>query len=195
MMEERKVTDGAPEWHAGIGVPPRMFGEARMEIARFCAVECELQQSGERSVFHMLEAYEYAQEHRNGLPDQEDIRVLGYLVEPKYNSTEHYRTCGVRVGSDVKAPYEEIPTLMTQLLSDIKEATCADQRAVTLGLAAVNYGGPSAWFKRYEDIHPWEDGNGRSGTILFNWWRRTLHAPEWPPNFWRDPRRKKDWGA
>jgi hypothetical protein len=33
------------------------------------------------------------------------------------------------------------------------------------------------WYVMYENIHPWQDGNGRSGKVLYNWIHGTLLDP------------------
>ena len=157
------------------------FGVDRMEIIRFCARECELQVSGELSVWHMLEAYEYAMgvvTHHGSLPTQDCILTLGSLVEPRENHNG-FRNCGIWVGFEQKADWHDIPGLLYDLLEVVR----------------TNTGTPGDWFKLYEDCHPFRDGNGRSGAILFNWWSGTLHKPSWPPDFWNDSRRKPGWGA
>lgn len=146
------------------------FTPGQMHIINFCAKECELQQSGEVSVGNMLAAWNYAQQIYPEPPNEADILLLGRLVEPVKNN-RGYRTVGVHVGGNVKSHHEDIPRLMERLL------------------AAQDDLSPEKWFKEYEDVHPFRDGNGRTGSILLNWLKGTLHKPVWPPNFWDDPRR------
>lgn len=42
---------------------------------------------------------------------------------------------------------------------------------------------PAMAYKEFEEIHPFSDGNGRVGKILFNWLLGMLHEPAMPPNF------------
>jgi hypothetical protein len=153
------------------------------DIVRFCAIECRLQMSGELSVHWMVDAWIYAlASSEDGLPSLDDVINIGQLVEPNVNvptDRSEFRTVDVRVGWDVKAPWEEVPRLMVALMESY------DPDLVT----------PAEFFKAYEDIHPWRDGNGRSGVILFNWLNGTLDNPVWAPNFWNDPRRTVGFGA
>jgi hypothetical protein len=152
-----------------------MSDNVGLDVVRFCAVECELQQSGERSVGWMVEAWLYAQQ-ADCPPTVEDALNLGRLVEPAKNALG-FRTCGVRVGWDVKPDWTTVPSSMVDLM--------ASQAIYT----------PAQFFRAYEEIHPFRDGNGRTGVILFNWLNGSLDDPQWAPNYWDDSRRKPGEGA
>lgn len=150
-----------------------LFNEHQRAIVWFCAKECQLQMSGELSVAWMLDAYEYALGHLERQPDMSDVIRLGGLVEPQVNF-EGFRTVGVRVGNDVKMHHTQVYGAMVDLLHG----------------PLIKAPDPEGFFYQYETIHPFRDGNGRTGVILYNWLRGSLLVdPVWPPNFWDDPRR------
>lgn len=140
------------------------------KVITWAAQECEWQGSGERSVPWMVEGWLYAMEYKDAPITELDIKTLGMLVEPRHNYNG-YRQVGVRVGYSIKPDWKEVPDLMKGIIPV--------QGALL----------PAEWFREYEEIHPFRDGNGRTGNILYNWLCGTLDDPQMPPNLWHDPRR------
>lgn len=141
-------------------------------VVDYCAQECAWQGSGELSVAWMVEGWRYAHRYRRRPITLTHVLALGRIVEPRYN-LGGLRRCGVRVGWDVKMDWQLVPAALKRLI--------ANQPA---GEAEV-----TEWFRQYEEIHPWRDGNGRTGSLLYNWQRGSLAEPVHVPNLWNDPRR------
>jgi len=152
-----------------------MFTQMHNRVIWACGVECKLQGSGEESVHCMVEAWDAAYQ-MIGPPERAGILLLGFLVEPLKNRGG-FRQCGVRVGSWIAPPWHVVPRMIDELVRD------------------VNVIDHNAWFKAYEEIHPFVDGNGRTGLILYNWLNGSLTWPVWPTNWFNDPRRTKGFGA
>ena len=121
----------------------------------------------------MLEAWAYAlrADMARGKPslDHDDVQTLGTIIEPLQNS-EGLRHIGVTVGGRRCPHPQQVPSLLTALWLQIDALT------------------PLAFYKEFEQIHPFVDGNGRTGKILLNWLNHSLLQPIFPPaDLWGQP--------
>lgn len=144
-------------------------------VVTYAAQECAWQYSGELSVGWMIDAWWYAYRRRDQSIQFEDVVALGQFVEPNVNNG--LRTVNVRVGSSVKLNWRLVDSALETLL--VNQPKLADAAEIDV----------TEWFRQYEEIHPFRDGNGRTGSLLYNWLRGSLGDPVHVPNLWNDPRR------
>lgn len=201
-------------WKALIELPLGTFTGPQVQIIQYCAEECKRQHSGEMSVYDMLVAWNWMAEHNKlALPDEKRtqlnlqcIETLGTLVEP-IDNRKGFRTIPIGVtdgrgGWIEKAQYAEVPRLLEHLLNsyyeghlEIKSCTCGSAVSQHMSGCAIFYNVRSGghelaktpedqFYFEYENIHPFVDGNGRSGKILYNYLLGRLDDPIMPPNFW-----------
>lgn len=113
----------------------------------------------------MLRAWVYALTSLKKEPLQpllSDAERIGKMVEPVKNGGG-WRQCQVRVGYRICPDYHEVPTLLVELFE-------------SKGLS------PLEFYRQFLEIHPFVDGNGRTGKVLLNWMNGTLHDPIFPPS-------------
>lgn len=145
-----------------------------MDHIKFCAEECERQRVGPLKVHYMMNAYWYAMSMYAGgqgckYPDATAIKVMGRMVEPELNKNG-YRQTPVLVPSGIALHYESIPRTIDNLVEAMKDYVLT----------------PSATYKEFEFIHPFIDGNGRVGAIIYNWINGSLACPVTPPNVFKE---------
>lgn len=133
-----------------------------IQIVRWAADECERQQSGEQSVARLCEAWLYLSRRNNNNITPELVITLGKFVDPE--NAKGYRTLPVYFKS---GDFISASNISHQIRS-----LCEYSHRLT----------PLQWYTEFEKIHPFGDGNGRVGSLLFNFLSNTLLNPVVPPD-------------
>lgn len=120
---------------------------------------------GIERVSWLLEAWSYALSCSESAPTKNDVLVIGKLVE-RHKNRRGYRKCGVRVGAYIAPEYTKVPILLDELFARTSAS-------------------PLDMYRGLLEIHPFVDGNGRTGKVILNWLNGTLLNPIFPPaDFW-----------
>ncbi len=120
------------------------------------------QLDGIQRVGWMLAAWSYALSNAHRKPTIDDAILLGQLIEPDKNRNG-LRRVNVRVGTRPCPHFIRVQEMLQELFDARDTLT------------------PLEFYKRFEEVHPFVDGNGRSGKCLLAWLRGNLQAPEFPP--------------
>lgn len=136
-------------------------------IKDYIAEEVRRQGRGPDRIPGMFAAWmEAIQAQYDGVPlNNWLINRWAHLIEPQYNDEGNWwRRVDVSVGLHNPPTAREVPRLMTRFIENVE------------GMEALEA------YKEFEFIHPFEDGNGRTGKIILNWLNGTLFDPIFPPN-------------
>ncbi len=117
----------------------------------------------------MLSAWVHALDYTRQDIVELNIAVLGNMTEPRKNP-HGFRASGVRVGDHICPDHKLVPHLVAELCASVPRLS------------------PLEFYREFEGIHPFIDGNGRVGKILLNVMNGSMLDPIRPPDdFWGTP--------
>lgn len=146
------------------------------EVIKFCCEEITRQRDTTMSVPDLVTAWNDALEvsEASGRVTCDVYDVLttpmierwGFLAKPHLNS-KGFRRHNIQVADYIAPDWRDVPRLIERLVDHIHSG------ALT----------PAQAYYEYEMVHPFADGNGRTGKILYNFLLGSLLDPQMPPNF------------
>jgi Fic/DOC family len=142
-----------------------MLSDERERVMKFCEEEVRRQRDDPVEVPNLFYAWDYAVDHNPSILTVDFILQLGFLAKPSVNN-RGFRKYPIRIGYDTRSNERDIPVQVIQLCELYNEGRLT----------------PQELYMEYEYIHPFGDGNGRTGKILFNWANKTLLDPVMPEN-------------
>ena len=98
------------------------------------------------------------------------------------NEKGYFRECAVYIGGRQGLRYDQIPTAIEHWLMNLMDAVENGKKESEIWKEKIT----KEHHIIYEEIHPWIDGNGRTGRIFMNWERMMLGLPiliihaDWP---------------
>ena len=120
-------------------------------------------------VEQMTNAWQWALESKNERPTMDDMLHCAYIIEPELNH-QGFRTTGVWIANREGADYTQVPHMVTELWTHIEDIEPVQGRTNGLNTA-------DDFYLEFEVIHPFGDGNGRTGKLIHNWILGTLDKP------------------
>ena len=167
---------------------------------------------GGKRVVQMEEAWAHAQSVAYRMPTVSDVLLLGAMIEPEVNKTPsrpngEFRHENVYIGDRLGVYPPFLSQTVELLVARAPKVEPGLSRAFARGKrlpdvltveGVIGTGEDDEpgqfetlvetvddWYLAYEWIHPFRDGNGRSGKILHNWLNGTLDDPVLVDDYFR----------
>lgn len=149
-----------------------MFTESQEAAIRAAiAYECDRQHVGLDRREFLYDAYReaYLLATAGELPTMATVTRLAGMLEPSNGGRLRVTPVTFSNGGG-STDAALIPRALGQLVEAVDQFTDSEED--------VHY-----WVKEFLWIHPFSDGNGRTGFLLYNWLRRTMLKPAQMPYF------------
>ena len=104
------------------------------------------------------------------------ILMLNQSIQP--DEKGFFRRCEVRIGNRFGLNWIKVPEAMNEWIKDVE---------TSIKIPGIDGENIKRDHIAYEKIHPFVDGNGRTGRLFLNWQRMKVGLPiliiytEWPP--------------
>lgn len=155
------------------------FHAKHLNIVRYCAEEIVRQQDGPLEVWYLIGVWNQAMERRDSLKamqvEPHEALTLAIVKDWGFQALPHKNARGWRTvnlewgqtGEPIGVQYQGVERAMAQWCEAVQEARLL----------------PAEAYKEFELIHPFVDGNGRTGKLIYNWLLDSLDDPQMPPDF------------
>lgn len=150
----------------------------------------EVEDDGGKRVKWMRGAWSYAQRYAHRPFGTNDALTIAQHIEPQVNALG-YRSSGVWIAGRAGMDASFLSRNMTLLIAKVADVqpktgrtmplpqTLDDERAagIAFGEQVDRVQTADDWYLMFEFVHPFGDGNGRTGKVLHNWLLGTLFDP------------------
>ena len=121
----------------------------------------------------MTDAWMWAMDKNSDYPTMDDMLYVAKLIEPEMNG-EGFRKHGVWIGGEERMHWSQVPHQVAKLWANVQGVIPRQGKSTGQNRDIFT---ADDFYLEFEYIHPFGDGNGRTGKVIHNWLLGTLKAP------------------